>query len=311
MRIASRTRLAPAFMLAILGCGEGGGELHGPSEPDTLATPDSGDLSRQELNPTKPLSQFTLSSWSSRDGLPQVSVQVVHQSADGYIWVGTQEGLVRFNGREFRVFDRANTPGIQNNHITSVVEADSNRLWVGTSGGGLACLSTTGTLCGTVEEGLSSRTIASLARDRQGGLWVGTDQDGLNYAFGDSIVTYSTAEGLPGNRINALLIDRSGIVWVGTSGGLSGISGGVVSPSPVAALSQTEITALVEDPEGAVWVGTTGGLYRILGDESRRFSRTDGLLSDWVLSLHADATGNVLIGTTNGVSRYHPDGFES
>ena len=310
VRMARRTRLAPVAMLLILGCGDRGERFHGASEPDTVATPASRDLPRRGLNPAKPLSQFTLSSWSSRDGLPQNSAQVVHQSADGYIWVGTQEGLVRFNGREFRVFDRSTAPGFLNNHITSVVEADSNRLWVGTSGGGVVCLSTTGTACGTLE-GLSSRTIASLARDRRGGLWVGTDQDGLNYAFGDSIVTYSTVEGLPANRVSALLIDRSEIVWVGTSGGLGRIADGVVSGSPVAALSQTGITALVEDAEGAVWVGTTGGLYRILGDESRRFSRTDGLLSDWVLSLYADATGNVLIGTTNGVSRYRPDGLDS
>src|SRR5687768_1504386 len=74
------------------------------------------------LDPTRGATQYTLSTWQTEDGLPQNTVQTITQTKDGYLWVGTQEGLVRFDGLQFTVFDRRNTPSLPHNMISTLLE---------------------------------------------------------------------------------------------------------------------------------------------------------------------------------------------
>ena len=73
------------------------------------------------LDPARSLDQYGLDSFQSKDGLPQNSVQAITETPDGYLWLGTQEGLVRFDGQRFAVFDRTNTPAFANNHVTALL----------------------------------------------------------------------------------------------------------------------------------------------------------------------------------------------
>src|SRR5579872_2891701 len=90
------------------------------------------------LDPSKSIQQYVRSSWTSADGLPENTVVGITQTRDGYLWFWTEEGVARFNGRQFTVFDQATTPGLRNNSIT-VLMADNqeNALWIGTYLGGL------------------------------------------------------------------------------------------------------------------------------------------------------------------------------
>jgi len=72
------------------------------------------------LDPQKTISQYIVHSWTSEDGLPQNTVTAVVQTADGYLWLGTEEGLARFDGVSFTIFDLSNTPEIKNNVIASL-----------------------------------------------------------------------------------------------------------------------------------------------------------------------------------------------
>ena len=96
------------------------------------------DLGAAEFE--RPINQFSHASWQTENGLPQNSVQAIVQTREGYLWLGTQEGLVRFDGARFSVYDRAHTPEIRVNHVQALYEARDGTLWVGLYGGGLSSL---------------------------------------------------------------------------------------------------------------------------------------------------------------------------
>src|SRR5262245_25599898 len=89
------------------------------------------------LDPNKALTQYGHTVWHDKDGLPQNTVRAITQTRDGYLWIGTEGGLARFDGVRFTVFDRTNTKEIRNNSITALHEGQDSSLWIGTGGGGL------------------------------------------------------------------------------------------------------------------------------------------------------------------------------
>src|SRR5688500_12689146 len=89
------------------------------------------------LDRDKAITQYVLDLWGLEDGLPQISVHAVARTRDGFLWIGTQEGLVRFDGAAFRVYDTSNTPGLGHDSIWVLLEDRRGPQWVGTYGGGL------------------------------------------------------------------------------------------------------------------------------------------------------------------------------
>jgi ligand-binding sensor domain-containing protein len=89
------------------------------------------------LDPSKEIRNFHQESWGVDQGLPQNSVYTILQTSDGYIWFGTELGLVRFDGLRFEVFDKNNTPGIGDNNISALLEDRTGTLWIGTNSGGV------------------------------------------------------------------------------------------------------------------------------------------------------------------------------
>src|SRR5438309_6317254 len=87
------------------------------------------------LDPAQPVVQYGHQTWRTETGLPQNSVHAIVQSHDGFIWLGTEGGLVRFDGTQFVVYDLHNTPQLGSNSIRSIVEDGDKALWVGTASG--------------------------------------------------------------------------------------------------------------------------------------------------------------------------------
>src|ERR1043165_2861117 len=85
------------------------------------------------LDPNRTLRDYGHQVWVSENGLPQNTVQAITQTHDGYIWIGTQEGLARFDGVKFDIFDKQNTPQLKSNDIRALFEDDSETLWIATS----------------------------------------------------------------------------------------------------------------------------------------------------------------------------------
>ena len=126
------------------------------------------------LDPARPLTQYGREVWRSEQGLPQNSVQALVQTRDGYLWLGTQEGLARFDGVRFVVFDKTNTPAIRHNSIQALLETRDGSLWIATFVGGLARLKD-GQFTGySTRDGLPDDQVLCLHEDKSGALWVGT-----------------------------------------------------------------------------------------------------------------------------------------
>src|SRR3954466_5687886 len=102
-----------------------------------LATHPLAPALQASLNPARSITQYVHDVWTSETGLPQSSVLALAQTADGYIWLGTEVGLLRFDGLRFTVFDRRNVPGLQTSEIDALLADRRGVLGIGTRGGGL------------------------------------------------------------------------------------------------------------------------------------------------------------------------------
>jgi len=114
------------------------------------------------LDPEKTLTQYLHDVWQDDEGLPQNTVEAILQTADGYLWLGTHEGLVRFDGVEFKVFDKSNTLAFEEGHtIMALLEDRAGALWVGTNGGGLIRFSKGRFTLYGADVGLASQAISA------------------------------------------------------------------------------------------------------------------------------------------------------
>jgi ligand-binding sensor domain-containing protein len=137
------------------------------------------------LDPSKDMGQYVRQVWGTDWALPP-SVQAITQTADGYLWIGTESGLARFDGIRFVVFDKKNTKALHSDQVTALLVDRQQNLWVGTHGGGISRFPK-----GHMDRGLHLReatdlTVNVLFEDRQGVVWAGTEGAGLLRLAGDS-----------------------------------------------------------------------------------------------------------------------------
>jgi signal transduction histidine kinase/ligand-binding sensor domain-containing protein/DNA-binding response OmpR family regulator len=253
------------------------------------------------LDPHKPISQYIHTVWSSENGLPQNSIQGLLQTRDGYLWIATQEGLVRFNGMEFKVFDKANTDSIRHNDIRVLYEDREGTLWVGTFGGGLVRYREGQFSIFTMQNGLSNNSITAIWQDRQGSLWVGTT-DGLNQFVGGRFVRFNRKNGLSDNSIQVLGEDAQGRLLVATRSGLDAIENGRVTSAFSNLISgKTVATALLLDQEKNLWIGTENrGIDVISSGRVVHYGAAQGLPNALVHTIFQDNQRTIWVGSQGG-----------
>src|SRR5215472_1153586 len=169
------------------------------------------------------INEYVHNSWRTEDGLPQNSVLAILQTRDGYLWMGTQEGVVRFNGVQFTVFDKSNTRAIKHNDVRALLQDRQGNLWIGGFGGGLIQYRDGVFRSYLREDGLSDNTVPALLQDRSGNLWVGTD-NGLDQFQNGMFIRFGKEQGLSDVIINALTEDGDGNLWIGTDNGLNRVA---------------------------------------------------------------------------------------
>jgi len=148
------------------------------------------------LDPGKAITQYQLNTWTTNDGLPQITVTAITQTRDGYLWVGTQEGLVRFDGLGFKVYDKGNSAFTQNT-ISALYEDQGGNLWIGTRGGGLVRYRDGQFDRYSEADGLTSENISSIVEDGDGVLCVGTFDAGVNRLIQGQFEPYTTVNDVP------------------------------------------------------------------------------------------------------------------
>ncbi|MBV9764710.1 MAG: PAS domain-containing protein, partial [Acidobacteriaceae bacterium] len=254
------------------------------------------------LDPEKAITQYTQDVWNTDAGLPQNSVLSIAQTADGYLWLATEDGLARFDGVRFAVFDRENTPQLQSNDIRALLADRENNLWIGTNGGGLTLFQDGKFTTFTTRDGLSNDAILSLYEDGDRAIWVGTDGGGLSRFYKGRFTHYSQKDGLPDNVVFAISGDSQGTLWVATHAGLAAWKDGRFATYTTRdGLSNVDIRCAHVDRKGELWVGTNGGgLSRLTNGRFVNYSVRDGLSSNTIWSISEDSAGTLWIGTGEG-----------
>ena len=257
------------------------------------------------LDPAREVSQYAHEAWSTRDGLPHDRVHSILQTRDGYIWVGTQAGLARFDGVRFVVFDRRTAPELRSPAILSLAEAPDGSLWMGTYGGGLTRLRDGRFTTFTTRDGLPNDFVWSVIVDRSGTPWLGTGGGGVARLRDGRFETFGRAQGLADDYVTRLFEARDGTLYAATNGGISILRDGRFDTyDPVPALS------VAEGADGGVWIGTQGrGLVRVRGRKRSRYRTQPPPVHDDVKVLLADRNANLWIGTDDGLLRHSGHGF--
>ena len=242
---------------------------------------------------------YTRQLWQTQDGLPEGIVQAIAQTEDGYLWVGTTGGLLRFDGARFTLFAQANTPAFHADSVFCLARTHDNALWIGTEGGGLIRYRDGAFRAYSHADGLTDDFIRTVFEDSKGRIWVGTD-GGLFQVRGESVIAVRYPEmGVEPVAVHAIAEDRQGSIWVGGSK-LFRLMGGEAVEYPLQGVpEQLAIKSLLPQPDGTVLVGTVSGLMRLRigsGRASAAWSKVNGVAGT-VRVLRKMKEGSVWIGT--------------
>lgn len=223
---------------------------------------------------------YAISLYGVEAGLPSNSAPTVVQTRDGYIWVGTEIGLARFDGVRFVTFRTANTPELPANLIRALVEDREGWLWIGTNSG--VCRYKGGKFERIGFDGTTSLTgtVNAIVEDRSGSVWLATNNNGLWEYKGGRLISHRTDPGMPTSlRIGPLATDAAGQLVFGMDGVLHRFEGPNVRPlQGVGGLAG--VTRFVEQVRGTFWIANGDGLHRVRNGEVKRFGPDDGIRLD-------------------------------
>jgi signal transduction histidine kinase/ligand-binding sensor domain-containing protein len=291
------------------------------------------------LNPSLDINQYAHNAWTVRDGFFKGSLDSIGQTPDGYLWLGTEFGLVRFDGVQSVPWQPPAGEHLPSSNILSLLVARDGRLWIGTFNG-LASWKD-GKLTHYPE--LAGQKIFALLEDREGTVWAGVTTSGRLCAIQNgSVQCYGQAASL-GRGVGALYEDSRGYLWAGATtglwrwkpgppklyqmpepairaliesdagallvsmdGGIRQLVDGKIEAYPIrGAGRQFAPSRLLRDRNGGLWIGTSDqGLLHVHQGRTDLFARSDGLSSDAIARLFEDREGNIWVATMDGLDRF-------
>src|SRR6478736_280657 len=219
-----------------------------------------------------PETEGLIRTWRSDKGLPADSVTAILQTRDGFLWVGTSAGLVRFDGVKFTGIKLGRYVDQNRIGITALAEDDRGHLWVGTQQEGLFELRPGGERNYTRQQGLLDDNVTSLAAGSNNVVWIGT-KAGLNLYDGREFKSFTTRDGLPDEFVSGVAVARSSTVWITTRGGMCQFTNGSIVQEVLQTESQgrsPEYLGAYEDRRGNIWA--FGDTYLINLMEGQRFN---------------------------------------
>lgn len=243
---------------------------------------------------------FTFRCWQSEQGLPQDRVRALAQTSDGYIWVGTDDGVARFDGARFVSFGLPE--GLPNSPVRTLFGDSHGSLWIGSVGDGLMRWQTGHLTTVTMANGLPSDSITALTEDNDGRIWIGTDA-GLALWQDGHLVTFATAKEFLGKPITALFKDHQGNIWLGATG----VGVFEYHDGKFVALEDSGVKDLLQDPhcllvteKGQIWIGAGDDFVLCRdGNEWRPYQIPRHLSRSYVGSLVEEPDGTVWAGSTS------------
>jgi ligand-binding sensor domain-containing protein len=249
--------------------------------------------------------QYRFDSWTIDNGLPQNSVYSILQTADGYIWLTTLDGLVRFDGVRFTVFDKNNQKNLPSNRFVKLFAEADNTLWICTEESGLVRYRNGEFRAFTTADGLLSNHVSDIQKDTDGSLLVVTN-DGI-VRFRDN---HFSVERERDFRDFKIYVAPSGIRWEMDKSGLLAIGKDgrqtrydlpfdfqrISSDRTFNYFSHVE---MLEDRAGALWFSAASNLYKIKDGATTVLTAKDGMPPSLVRSLAENQQGDIWLGTNN------------
>jgi signal transduction histidine kinase/ligand-binding sensor domain-containing protein len=289
------------------------------------------------LNPDRLLNQYIQDRWTEEKGFPGGAVHAFAQSPDGYLWIASERGLVRFDGLRFQLFNHTNTPLLSESPVLDLALDVEGAVWIRSEstdvlrylrGGFEAVTEAAGSTAMaqgpgqevvlvrwaqalryrnhslfSVPHPAGQKLVISTAVTPDGALWGGTRDSGLFCVNQDR-----TAEvgGLPDRKINHLLPAEGNTLWVGTDRGLAKWNGAAITQEGLpAALKAVPVAALARDRDSNIWVGTPGGLMRLTA--AGAFAADPR--AEAVNAVFEDREGDLWVGGPQGIERYRDTTF--
>ena len=290
------------------------------------------------LTATPVAAQYRFDNWTTEQGLPQNAIYSITQTHDGYLWVATLDGVARFDGVRFTIFDRGTAKGLVSNRCTALFEDTDGTLWIGTEDSGVMRYRA-GVFTAAInkEQGLPSNQVEEIQSDGNDGLLISTPAGLVRWRAGKILSFHegrrnfigrsgtrrqlnedglqhwpagqSSAQFIPlpdfkpfGKNLAKFYEDRDGNLWIGVSG--AGIyrvtdNGATLYAEPAVPRERVFIV-IYQDQAGTMWFGTQeAGLLSFRDGQFRRYTTADGLSSNSIQSMFQDREGSLWVGTSN------------
>ncbi|HJX93101.1 MAG TPA: two-component regulator propeller domain-containing protein, partial [Pyrinomonadaceae bacterium] len=298
------------------------------------------------LDPNKTINEYFHDRWDARQGFPGGPVHAITQTPDGYLWLGTEKGLLRFDGLNFQLFNQANSQ-LPAGPVMELMTDGEGILWIRPQSANLfyyvngkfqdvindvsPARSAITAMCRTANgQGLFSvylggvetyrggkfsevipspraALVISLAQTNDGTIWMGTRDVGLLYMKDKELRTI--AKELPDTKVNSLLAIDSDL-WIGTDHGLVHWNGREIVKSGVPALpGNTQVLSLTKDTDSNIWIGTSEGLLRLNKDGVTSLADSGSPLTGSVNVTFEDRERNLWVGSSRGIERLRDSSF--
>jgi signal transduction histidine kinase/CheY-like chemotaxis protein/ligand-binding sensor domain-containing protein len=235
---------------------------------------------------------YFANTYSVDEGLPHNSAPIILQTRDGYIWIGTESGLCRYDGVRFLSYRKTNTPELADNLIRSLCADESGTLWIGTQSG-LSCYKD-----GKFKFiGFKGVQVRSLSKSQTGSLWIATNQGLWEYRAGE-LISHAHDSGLPENELMYSLIDSHDRLWIAGRGkGVAYRENGIFHPLNIPFEHSAVASRFVELPDGRIVIVTKHGIFQVQDGIATEFAATQGLAEKSIKIIFPDREGNLWIFT--------------
>lgn len=248
--------------------------------------------------------------WTAAEGLPGNTVTDLLQKSDGYIYIGTYDGLVKFDGVKFTVLNKNTVKDFRFVSARTIFEDSTGNLWVGSNDEGVAKISSSGIQMYTTENGLPNNSIRDITQDRLGNIWIGTSNGVVyltpagNFVTPDGLEQYDDKNCL----VVSLYSDTAGRVWLSTTKkhGLYYFSSGKFTQYTILnTIDYTTVSAISQDDTGAFWFGLSpGGVVKVHEGNVKNYSISDGMPNAAVNDIYLDSSNSLWFGTEKGAVLY-------
>ncbi|MBI5730429.1 MAG: hypothetical protein HY963_04760 [Ignavibacteriales bacterium] len=252
-------------------------------------------------------SNLSFKVWTTEEGLPSKDIYDIVKGKNGFYYLGTSHGFVRFDGAEFKIYNTKNTDQIKANVTRNLFMDSQGKIWMGNGGAGILIYDGNKFERISEEQGLSLNHPSCFEEDADGRIFIGTHGGGLNIYDHGKFYVIKKEDGLTSNSISTILYDSKNILWIGSNDQdlLFMEKGKIKKYFDVTRKQFSRITKLYEDSNGTIWVGTDNGIMKIKNGFSLPDKNLALLNNGFINNITEDEDRNIWFATSKGVFIYN------